>query len=43
VCGFSGNINLYVGNDWVKKCIPTEGADEALIELIKANGKWVDS
>jgi (E)-4-hydroxy-3-methylbut-2-enyl-diphosphate synthase len=40
VGGAPGKINLYVGKDCVSKGIPTELADQALIDLIKANGKW---
>ena len=35
-------INLYVGKDCVERSIPFHQADEKLIELIKAQGKWVD-
>jgi len=42
VGGAPGKINLYVGKECVQKGIPTEGSDEALIELIKAHGKWVE-
>jgi (E)-4-hydroxy-3-methylbut-2-enyl-diphosphate synthase len=42
VGGAPGKINLYVGKECVQKGIPTEGSDEALIELIKTHGKWVD-
>jgi (E)-4-hydroxy-3-methylbut-2-enyl-diphosphate synthase len=42
VGGAPGKINLYVGKECVQKGIPTEDSDQALIELIKSNGKWVD-
>jgi hypothetical protein len=42
VGGGPGKINLYVGKNCVEKGIPTKVADERLIELIKAHGKWVD-
>ncbi len=42
VGGGPGKINLYVGKDCVEKSIPSEIADQKLIDLIKANGKWVD-
>lgn len=42
VGGGPGKINLYVGKDCVEKSIPSEIADQKLIELIKSNGKWVD-
>jgi (E)-4-hydroxy-3-methylbut-2-enyl-diphosphate synthase len=35
-------ISLYVGKECVERNIPTHLADEKLIELIKAHGKWVD-
>lgn len=35
-------VDLYVGKDRVRKNVPEERADETLIELIKAQGKWVD-
>jgi (E)-4-hydroxy-3-methylbut-2-enyl-diphosphate synthase len=37
-----GKINLYVGKDCVERNIPVHQADERLIALIKARGKWVD-
>ncbi|MBI2361775.1 MAG: flavodoxin-dependent (E)-4-hydroxy-3-methylbut-2-enyl-diphosphate synthase, partial [Elusimicrobia bacterium] len=40
VGGAPDMINLYVGKECVKKGIPTPQADRALIELIKAHGKW---
>ena len=42
VGGGPGKINLYVGKECVEKGIPTEVADEKLIDLIKTHGKWVD-
>ena len=42
VGGAPGKINLYVGKTCVEKSIPTEQADNKLIELIKANGKWIE-
>ncbi|OGR68727.1 MAG: hypothetical protein A2X40_12125 [Elusimicrobia bacterium GWC2_65_9] len=42
VGGAPGMINLYVGKDCVQKGIPMGGADDALVELIKNNGKWVE-
>ncbi|MDE2038654.1 MAG: (E)-4-hydroxy-3-methylbut-2-enyl-diphosphate synthase [Elusimicrobia bacterium] len=42
VGGAPGRINLYVGKDCVQKGIPTEQADQALIDLIKRHGKWVE-
>ncbi len=37
-----GKITLYKGKEVIKKNIEAEGALEALIELIKDNGDWVD-
>ncbi len=42
VGGAPGKINLYVGKECVQKGIPTEQADQALIDLIKTHGKWVE-
>jgi len=35
-----GKVDLYVGKEIVKKGIPNEQACDALVDLIKANGKW---
>ena len=37
-----GRISLYVGKDCVERNLPESEADERLIQLIKAHGKWVD-
>jgi (E)-4-hydroxy-3-methylbut-2-enyl-diphosphate synthase len=37
-----GKITLYKGQEVVKRNIPSEGALEALEELIKTNGDWVE-
>jgi (E)-4-hydroxy-3-methylbut-2-enyl-diphosphate synthase len=37
-----GQINLYVGKQCIERHIPFHLADQKLIELIKASGKWVD-
>jgi (E)-4-hydroxy-3-methylbut-2-enyl-diphosphate synthase len=42
VGGAPGKINLYVGKECVQKGIPMDTADQALVELIKTHGKWVD-
>jgi (E)-4-hydroxy-3-methylbut-2-enyl-diphosphate synthase len=42
VGGAPGKINLYVGKTCVQYNIPQNEADERLIALIKAHGKWVD-
>ncbi|MBI5631336.1 MAG: (E)-4-hydroxy-3-methylbut-2-enyl-diphosphate synthase [Elusimicrobia bacterium] len=43
VGGAPGKINLYVGKECVQKGIPAETADQALVDLIKTHGKWVDA
>lgn len=35
-------VNLFVGKECVERNIPEEMADDKLIELIKAHGKWVE-
>lgn len=42
VGGGPGRIHLYVGKDCVEKNIPSEVADEKLIELIKKHNRWVE-
>ncbi len=42
VGGAPGKVNLYVGKSCVKVGIAEVAAVEALIELIKEHGKWVD-
>ena len=42
VGGAPGKVDLYVGRTVVKRGIPNEDACDALVELIKENGKWVD-
>lgn len=42
VGGGPGKINLYVGKTCVEKSIPSEIADDKLIELIKSHDKWVN-
>jgi (E)-4-hydroxy-3-methylbut-2-enyl-diphosphate synthase len=37
-----GRISLYVGKDCVERNLPESEADERLVQLIKAHGKWVD-
>jgi (E)-4-hydroxy-3-methylbut-2-enyl-diphosphate synthase len=37
-----GKINLYVGKECVERNIPFHQADQKLIDLIKAYGKWTD-
>lgn len=42
VGGAPGKIDLYVGKTVVKRAIAMEYATEALIQLIKDHGRWVD-
>lgn len=35
-------VDLYVGKELVQRGIPNEEACDALIDLIKANDRWVD-
>jgi len=35
-------IAIFVGKEMVEKDIPTDGADERLVELIKEHGSWVE-
>jgi len=39
----NNKISLYKKHDVVKKDVPMNIADEALIDLIKENGDWIDS
>ncbi|CAI9084761.1 4-hydroxy-3-methylbut-2-en-1-yl diphosphate synthase [Candidatus Methylacidiphilum fumarolicum] len=43
VGGAPGKVNLYVGKKAVRFNIPEAEAVEALIELIKKEGKWIDA
>ncbi|KAG5175064.1 1-hydroxy-2-methyl-2-(E)-butenyl 4-diphosphate synthase chloroplast precursor [Tribonema minus] len=40
VGGAPGKVDLYVGKEMVKRAIPNEQACDALIQLIKDNGRW---
>ena len=42
VGGAPDSINLYVGKECVQKGIPFAKSDDALVELIKKHGKWVE-
>nr|GEV70807.1 4-hydroxy-3-methylbut-2-en-1-yl diphosphate synthase (ferredoxin), chloroplastic [Tanacetum cinerariifolium]GEV70808.1 4-hydroxy-3-methylbut-2-en-1-yl diphosphate synthase (ferredoxin), chloroplastic [Tanacetum cinerariifolium] len=42
VGGAPGKIDLYVGKTVVKRAIAMENATDALIQLIKDHGRWVD-
>jgi len=37
-----GRINLYVGKELVQKNIPSQEADQRLIDLIRDHGMWMD-
>ena len=37
-----GHISLYRGREAVRRNIPQEKALDALVELIKADGRWVE-
>ncbi|CAM6081888.1 unnamed protein product [Calypogeia fissa] len=42
VGGAPGKIDLYVGKEVVKRGIPMETATDALVQLIKDHGRWVE-
>ena len=42
VGGAPGQVNLYVGKECVERGVPAVEADDRLIDLIKARGKWVE-
>jgi len=42
VGGAPGKVDLYVGKEMVKKGIPNAEACDALVDLIKEHGRWVD-
>jgi (E)-4-hydroxy-3-methylbut-2-enyl-diphosphate synthase len=42
VGGSPGHVNLYVGKEVVEKGVPEAEADQRLVDLIRAHGKWVD-
>ncbi len=42
VGGAPGMINLYVGKECVQKGIAMDKSDDALVDLIKKNGKWFE-
>jgi (E)-4-hydroxy-3-methylbut-2-enyl-diphosphate synthase len=42
VGGAPGKVNLYVGKECVQKGLPADEADDRLIDLIRAHGKWVE-
>jgi (E)-4-hydroxy-3-methylbut-2-enyl-diphosphate synthase len=42
VGGSPGHVNLYVGKEVVEKGVPEAEADDRLIALIRAHGKWRD-
>ena len=42
VGGSPGHVNLYVGKEVVEKGVPEAEADQRLVDLIRAHGKWID-
>ncbi|CAM9351514.1 unnamed protein product [Chrysoparadoxa australica] len=42
VGGAPGKVDLYVGKEIVQRGIPNEEACDALVQLIKDNGRWVE-
>lgn len=40
VGGAPGQVNLYAGKECVEKGVPAAEADDRLVDLIKAHGKW---
>ena len=42
VGGAPGTVSLYVGRDCVRKGVPEAQAPDALVELIKEQGRWSD-
>ena len=42
VGGAPDRVNLYVGKELVERSVPTDAADERLIELIKQHGRWIE-
>ncbi len=42
VGGSPGHVNLYVGKECVERNVPENEADQHLVALIKARGKWVE-
>ena len=42
VGGAPGMVNLYVGKECVEKNVPQAQADDRLIQLLKAYGRWTD-
>jgi (E)-4-hydroxy-3-methylbut-2-enyl-diphosphate synthase len=35
-------VNLYVGKECVERNVPQEEADDRLIALLRAHGRWTD-
>jgi (E)-4-hydroxy-3-methylbut-2-enyl-diphosphate synthase len=42
VGGAPGKVNLYVGRECVQRNIPEGEAPQALVDLIKTHGRWVE-
>ncbi|MGH2347163.1 MAG: flavodoxin-dependent (E)-4-hydroxy-3-methylbut-2-enyl-diphosphate synthase, partial [Chloroflexota bacterium] len=41
--GSPGQVNLYVGKECVERGVPEDQADQRLIDLIRARGRWVEA
>ncbi len=41
--GSPGQVNLYVGKECVERGVPEAQADERLVALIRAHGRWVEA
>ncbi len=40
--GSPGHVNLYVGKECVERSVPESEADQRLIDLIRAHGRWAE-
>jgi (E)-4-hydroxy-3-methylbut-2-enyl-diphosphate synthase len=40
--GAPGRVNLYVGRECVERNVPAEDADDRLVAVIKAHGRWAE-
>ena len=38
-----GQVTLYVGKQIVERAVPEDEAPDRLVDLIKANGRWLDA
>lgn len=41
--GSPGQVNLYVGKECVERGVPEDQADQRLVDLIRAHGRWVEA